>query len=208
VSQAKAVEDPYMKRLKRRRYRIFLIGLGAFIICSYIPLRLAFARHQAPTPQAILVLDGNAERIDFAAQFSTSHPTLPIWISPGGSHVNQTIFRQAATPAPQIHFDFCAVDTVTNFTCNVDNFTSQNVQHVYLITSDYHMRRSLVIAAIVFGSQGIVVTPISVSSEGFPPESPFRIMRDFLRSMFWVVTGRTGPVGRIMQLRDFLGSMF
>lgn len=180
--------------LKKNGFRILLITLGAFILCSYIPLQLAFARHQVPTPQAILVLEGDTDRIYFAAQFSTSHLTLPIWISgkPDDVSLDQITFRQLGIPAGQIHFDFCAVDTVTNFTCNVNNFASHNIQHVYLITSDYHMQRSLVIAAIVFGSQGIVVTPISVSSEGFPPESPFRLMRDFLRSMLWFVTGRTG----------------
>lgn len=103
--------------------------------------------------------------------------------------------------AQQLHFDFCAVDTVTNFTCNVDNFRSQNIQHIYLITSDYHLQRSLVIAAIVFGSQGIVVTPISVPSGGFPPESPLRVARDFFRSFFWILTGRTGASFRHISIR-------
>ncbi len=36
----------------------------------------------------------------------------------------------------------------------------------YLITSDYHMMRARAIATVVFGIQGIAVTPL----EGFLPE--------------------------------------
>lgn len=183
-----------MKWLKRYKFQIITIGLGILLLFSFIPIRLAIARNQAPNPQAILVLEGDTDRIRFAAQFSMSHPDLPIWISGQPEHFffNRSIFRQAGVPLEQLHFDSCAVDTVTNFTCTVDHFLSQNVQHVYLITSDYHLRRSLTIAVVVFGSRGIVVTPVSVPSQNSQTESLLRVIRDFLRSLFWLITGRTG----------------
>lgn len=184
-----------MKPLKRRRFWILFSGLGILVLFgSIIPLRLAIAKHQAPTPQAILVLEGSTSRIRFAAQFSAFHPKLPIWVSgnPDGLRLNKTIFQQAGVPAQQVYYDFCATDTVTNFTCNVNTLTARNIQHVYVITSDYHLSRSLAIATIVFGSHGITVTAVSVPSSGRSPESSLRTVRDCLRSLVWLLTGRTG----------------
>ncbi|MBE9013753.1 YdcF family protein [Pseudanabaenaceae cyanobacterium LEGE 13415] len=192
-------------RLNCKRFAIVGIAIALFILASTIVLRLIVARQQAPTPQAMLVLEGNTDRVLFAAEFSQQHSSLPIWVSGNrrGLARNQAIFATAGVPSGQVSYDFCATDTVTNFTCNVEAMTSRNFQHVYLITSDYHMRRSLAIAAFVFGSQGIFVTPISVESTGHPPESIFRLLRDCIRSIVWIVTGWTG-VERGSILLEFL----
>jgi uncharacterized SAM-binding protein YcdF (DUF218 family) len=175
-----------------RKFGALLLSLS--MVCSLIPIRLAIALHQSPEPQAILVLEGSPERIKFAAQFSKAAPALPIWVSgnPNGLAFNQAIFRRIGIPEQQIHYDFCATDTVTNFTCNADTLAAHNIQHLYVVTSDYHMQRSLAIAAIVLGSRGIVVTPVPVVSENSFPESPLRTARDCLRSILWVFTGHTG----------------
>lgn len=186
-------------RQTKHKARILLLFLGLSTLCSIIPLRLAISLHQAPQPEAILVLEGSPDRIKFAAQFSRSHPNLPIWISgnPGGFSFNQTIFRQAGVPEQQVYYDFCATDTVTNFTCNADTLAARKIRHIYVITSDYHMPRSLAIAAIVLGSRGIFVTPVPVASERSTIESPLRTLRDCLRSIVWILTGRTGASLRI-----------
>lgn len=183
-----------LRKFKRRKAYIWLIVLGLMGLCSVLPLRIAIARHQAPTPQAILVLEGETERIRFAAKFSTAHSPMPIWVSgnPEGYELNQSIFRTAGVPVTQVHYDFCATDTVTNFTCNVAAFTSHHIQHVYVMTSDYHMTRSLAIATLVFGSHGIAVTPVEVASSGHAPESWLRTVRDCLRSLLWLLTGKSG----------------
>jgi uncharacterized SAM-binding protein YcdF (DUF218 family) len=165
-----------------------IIGLSG--LTGIISIRLAIAQRQAPMPQAVLVLEGNTDRVRFAAQFSKYHPTLPIWVSgnPDGFDLNQSIFRQAGVPLQQVHYDFCATDTVTNFTCNADQFSDQQIQHVYVVTSSQHMPRSLAIAAIVFGSHGIVSTPLTIPSDA-PPESWLRILRDCVRCVLWLMTG-------------------
>lgn len=186
------MSKPY-RCLFRRKILLFflLVGLGCG---SVIPVRRAIADYQAPEPQAILVLEGRTERIRFAAQFARTHPDLPIWVSgnPPGKHLNQVIFQQAGISAARVHYDFCAIDTVTNFTCTVPNFGVRRIQHIYVITSDYHMTRSLAIAYIVLGSRGIVATPMIVPSIDYPVESPLRTVRDCVRSLVWLVTGRTG----------------
>ncbi|MFH7243842.1 MAG: YdcF family protein [Spirulina sp.] len=161
---------------------------------SIIALRLAIAYHQTPYPQAILVLEGRTERVDFAAHFAQAHPNLPLWVSgnPEGLALNQAIFRRAGVPSTQVYYDSCAVDTVTNFTCTVQTFAAGHIHHVYVITSDYHMARSRAIGAIVLGSRGIAITPVAVGSDGQQQESPLRLLRDSLRSLLWLFTGITG----------------
>jgi uncharacterized SAM-binding protein YcdF (DUF218 family) len=184
----------FKPRLRWKNLAIALFMLFTLTLSSLITIRLYLARTAAPNPQAILILEGNTDRIKFGAQFAERHPNLPIWVSGNrrGQARNQVIFQRSGIPAQQVFYDFCAVDTVTNFTCNVPALTERQIQHVYLITSDYHMHRSVAIATFVFGSQGITVTPVSVTSAGEPPESIFRVLRDCIRSIIWIVTGWTG----------------
>lgn len=182
------------KKLQYRKVLIWLVVFGCIGFSSGLSLQIAIARHRAPTPQAILVLEGRTDRIRFAANFSKSHPTLPIWISgnPEGYELNQSIFRQAGVPVFRVHYDFCATDTVTNFTCNVSTLKANDIQHVYVITSDYHMLRAEAIATLVFGSHGIVITPVEVAAPGWPAESFLKIPRDCVRSLLWLLTGKSG----------------
>ncbi|MFQ4136133.1 YdcF family protein [Nodosilinea sp. PGN35] len=168
--------------------------VGLLVLAGWLAVQLTLAQRQAPMPQAILVLEGQTSRVRFAAQFSGQHPNLPLWVSgnPQGQAVNAAIFRQAAVPAALVHYDGCATDTVTNFTCTVADFETRRIRHIYLITSDYHMGRSLAIAAIVFGSRGIVVTPVALAAPDRAPELPLRTLRDCLRSLVWLATGKTG----------------
>lgn len=182
-------------QFSRAQTRLFCLsmliaGLGL------IPLRLWVAVHQSPRPEAILVLEGQVSRIYFAADFARQHAGLPVWVSgnPEGQDRNQAIFHRAGVAASRVTYDSCAVDTVTNFTCTVNALAASHVDHVYVITSDYHRVRSQAIAAIVFGSRGIAATPISVPSVNRVPESPWRTWRDCIRSLLWLVSGYTGAV--------------
>jgi uncharacterized SAM-binding protein YcdF (DUF218 family) len=97
----------------------------------------------------------------------------------------------AGIPEERVHLDRRAVDTVTNFTSLVEAFKQEQIQHVYLITSSFHMRRAKAIATLVFGSQGIAFTSVSVPSKQ-PPETWVHTVRDVARSLLWIFTGRTG----------------
>ena len=172
-----------------------LFAVSLIFGLSFIPVRIAITLAQVPDPQAILVLNGNINRIQYAAKLWRSHPNVDIWVSASSDREAQwygQIFAQAGIQPNQIHYDRCATDTVTNFTCTVDDFHRHQRRHLYLITSDYHMARSRSIATLVLGSRGIVVSPMSVPSKNFPPESRWRISRDCLRSLLWIVTGRSG----------------
>ncbi|GAX36699.1 YdcF family protein [Nodularia sp. NIES-3585] len=166
----------------------------ALVLVSIIPVRIAIASYQQPVPQAIFVLGSASERMKFAAKFWQSHQNLDIWISDFAWNLdaNRRIFLQSGVPDQKLHLDGRATDTVTNFTTLVEEFAGRDLQNIYLITSDYHMRRSRVIATVVLGSQGIVVTPLAVPSSGEEPESLLRVLRDAGRSLLWIVTNRTG----------------
>ncbi len=180
-------------RSQRHRYRLIgLVSSTLMLLCSIIPVRLAIASYQTPHPQAILTLGGGIEREKFTAQFAHIHPSLEIWVSSGSKPEKaRTIFRHADIPDERVHLDRRAVDTVTNFTTLVADFKRRDINHVYLITSDFHMKRAKAIATIVLGSHGIAFTPVSVPSDK-PVETKLHILRDVGRSVFWLVTGRTG----------------
>ena len=147
-------------------------------------------------PQALLVLGGSTtalEREKFAAQLAREHPDLPIWISGGSPNQKYTerVFVKAGIDPRRLHLDYQAVDTVTNFTTLVDELQARGIKSVYLITSDYHMRRARVIGEIVLGSRGIEFKPVPVPSER-TPEPVEKAIRDGARALLWVTTGHTG----------------
>lgn len=179
---------------KIKRVRLFALASAALILLlvSIVPVRLAIAQLQAPQPQAILTLGSWSDREYFTAQFATNHPHLEVWVSSGTPPENaRAIFRAFNIPDERVHLDRRAVDTVTNFTSLVADFKQRRIQHLYLITSDYHMARAKAIATLILGSAGITFTPISVPS-GEAPESWLRILRDIGRSILWIFTGHTG----------------
>ncbi|MEL7143539.1 MAG: YdcF family protein [Cyanobacteria bacterium J06643_4] len=157
----------------------------------------AYLRYQQQflTPSVALVLGGAPERERFAAKFAQENPNVEIWVSSGSNpEYAQWVFEEAHIPTDQWQLDYEAVDTVTNFTTLVDKLEAKNVDEVYLLTSDYHMRRASVVAQIVLGSRGIEFKPVEIPTEQRPerPETVMREVRDGARSLLWVVTGKTG----------------
>lgn len=166
---------------------VYVTGLGA-----WIKIQTTLALRESPQPEAILMLGGNHEREPFTAQFAAQQEyPLEIWVSSGvGRKQASQAFQEAGIPEERVHLDYQAVDTVTNFSTLVDDLKKENIHHVYLITSDFHMARSKAIARIILGSQGIAFTPIEVPSSD-EAESLLSIARDVSRSILWTLTGRT-----------------
>ena len=143
-------------------------------------------------PQAIFVLGGEEEREIFAAKFAHTHPNLPVWISSGAPPgYAKRVFRKAGVSTGNLHLDYQAIDTVTNFTTVVDRFESKGITSVYLVTSDDHIQRARTIGEIVFGSRGIKVKPVTfVSGRALEPMQ--KTVRDGFRSLLWLTTGYAG----------------
>lgn len=175
-----------------RRYWIFALTGFILTLVLIIPLRLAIAYTHAPQPQAFFTLGGEPAREQFTAELAQWYPSLEIWVSsPPVPEKTRKTFQAVGIPIKKLHIDTRAVDTVTNFTSLVGDFKKRQLQHLYLITSDFHMPRAKAIATLVFGSRGIAFTPLSVPSDR-PKENILHVLRDISRSLLWIVTGRTG----------------
>jgi uncharacterized SAM-binding protein YcdF (DUF218 family) len=182
-----------------RRRRSASTGRGKFsrllllsILAGSIWWSYRYVRGWFTPPQAVLVLGGATEREQFAAQFAKSHPSLPIWISSGAPReYSEWVFSEAGVDIDRVNLDYRAVDTLTNFTTLADDLKSRGITKIYLITSDYHMRRSQLIGDIVLGSRGIAFQPIAIPSDQ-PPEEVGKALRDSGRAFVWLATGYTG----------------
>lgn len=176
------------KRKQRRRLRLRQLVAAALLGCGLAYLQF---RPAPKAPEAVLVLGGEPLREQFAAAFAKQHPGLPIWVS-GGSNREyaEWIFQEAGVSNQLVHLDYAAVDTLTNFTTIVDKLKSQNINSVYLITSDYHMRRSQWIGQVVLGSRGIQFQPVAIPT-GKPSEPVEKAVFDGLRAALWLATGDT-----------------
>jgi uncharacterized SAM-binding protein YcdF (DUF218 family) len=195
---ANPVSKPAKLLHSNRIAKILLMGMGAgasllLLLAGTVTVRLVIARQQAPEPEGILVLGGGTGREEFAAQFAHHHPKLDVWVSSGRYPEGPAIFRVAGVPPEQLHFEWYAQDTVGNFARHVKGLQERHIQHVYLITSDYHMPRAQVIATIIFGSRGIAVTPVIVpSTQAKESWGWLRISRDSFRAIVWAFTGYAG----------------
>jgi uncharacterized SAM-binding protein YcdF (DUF218 family) len=190
------------KKVRAKSSRSFSRGLKLLTLISPVLLWFTYKQIRSwETPQAVLMLGGSTsalEREKFTAKFVSEHPNLKdleIWISSGGSgkydNYVKKIFIKAGINSERIHFDEQAVDTVTNFTTLVDELKSKGVTSIYLVTSDYHLRRAEVIAEVVLGSRGIVFKSVAVPSTE-SPEPLEKTIRDGARAILWVITGSTG----------------
>lgn len=177
-----------------RKYWILAFVGFILTLLLIIPLRLTVAKIQAPLPQAFLTLGGDPARENFTAELARWYPSLEIWISsPPEPDKTRKVLQAADILNRRVHIDLRAVDTVTNFTTLISDFKQQHFQHLFLITSKYHMPRAKAIATLILGSQGITFTPVSgPSTQQQPKESLLRILRDVIRSIIWIFTGYTG----------------
>jgi len=174
-----------------KSFKLMALALPLAIWWGYKEVQNQFVQ----PPQAVLVLGGSTRRLErekFTAEFAHKHPNIPIWIT-GGSPPKSTqrVFVKAGIDPKRLHLDYEAVDTVTNFTTLVDDLQARSIKSVYLITSDFHMRRACVIGEIILGSRGIELKPVPVPSKK-SPEPIEKAIRDGARAILWVATGYTG----------------
>jgi uncharacterized SAM-binding protein YcdF (DUF218 family) len=87
-------------------------------------------------------------------------------------------------------FDYNAWDTVTNFTKTLQLVKSYKPENVYVVTDQFHMRRSMAIARAVYVLQGINLHPVpylGTTSRG--SEDDHLVKTDRFRAWLWRLTG-------------------
>lgn len=178
------------KKLTHTRRPWPLIGIS--VVMAWFFFNSAYPSNAPKSPQAVLVLGGEPQRERFAAEFARRHSDLPIWVS-GGSNPEyaEWVFSEAGIDPARIHLDYQAIDTVTNFTTVVDQLKHQGIERIYLITSDFHMRRARLVGSVILGSRGITFESVAIPSDN-PPESLEKAVGDGARAILWVMTGSTG----------------
>lgn len=143
-------------------------------------------------PEAVLVLGGAQERERYAANIAKNNSDLEVLVSSGSPRwYAEKIFENRGIERDRVKLDYQAQDTVTNFTTLVDQLEAQEIDSVYLVTSENHMFRARIVGEIVLGSRGITFKPVTVPTDA-PPESFPKVMRDGARALLWVTTGYTG----------------
>ncbi len=164
-----------------------LLTISVFCWVGYRQLVTQFSE-----PQAIFVLGGSPDREKFAADLALKYPDLPLWVSSGSpEEYSYWVFDQAGVDRQRLHLDYRAVDTLTNFTTLVDDLKNQGITSVYLVTSDYHMRRAQWIAEIIGSQRGVVFKIVPIPTDR-SPEPILKALRDSGRAIVWLVTGYTG----------------
>lgn len=149
-------------------------------------------QRQIRDPEAVLVLGGSQQRERYAAKMARQHPDLPVIVSSGSPRwYAKKIFENRGISRDRVTLDYQAQDTVTNFTTLVDELQAQEIDSLYVVTSQNHMARARVVGEIVLGSHGITMEPKPVPTE-YPPEPFPKVMRDGARALLWVTTGATG----------------
>lgn len=187
---------------RKRSRRSLCLSLGMLLLMApFVWVGQSQVKARLREPQAILVLGGSAAREHFAAELARQNPTLPVWVSSGTNpEYAEWLFQQADVALSRVNLDYRAVDTVTNFTTIAADLEASHIRSLYLVTSDYHMRRATIIGQIVLGRYDIAFQPVPVPTGHSQPEPLVRGIRDGGRAILWLLTGHTGAsLGKLIK---------
>ena len=139
----------------------------------------------------IFELSGNPSQMKTAITLAKIYPNTQIIISSESNPVGVNDMLEAAGISEDKYiFDYNAWDTVTNFTKTLQLVKSYKPENVYVVTDQFHMRRSMAIARAVYVLQGINLHPVpylGTTSKG--SEDDHLVKTDRFRAWLWRLTG-------------------
>ncbi|WP_353656222.1 YdcF family protein [Geitlerinema sp. P-1104] len=144
--------------------------------------------HRNQPTDGVLVLGGSIRREMYSADYARSHPQIPILISAGSAPpCVYIIFERNHAPMDQVWLEDCAHSTFYNFFYSLPILKRWQVHHVQLITSASHLPRSIWMARLLLGAQGIWVEPNIVPEMGIPgnQETRLKTILDMTRAGLW-----------------------
>lgn len=137
----------------------------------------------------ILHLGGTlSTRANKCIELAKQYPDTPILVSSEGGDIMK-YYTERGIDSSRVFIDTLAWDTVTNFTSTFDRVKNEfKADIVHIVTNDFHMQRSMIIAEAVYWRTGII--PIA-SSAGLPnhSEKSDLIIGDAIRAWIWRLTG-------------------
>ena len=136
----------------------------------------------------ILHLGGGMDRAEKCIQLANEYPDAMILVSSEGGDVVK-YYTDRGISADRVFLDYDAWDTVTNFTHTLRRVKREFRAHkVFVVTHDFHMKRSMRIANAVYWLRGI--RPIASPSGGPDRVEPENYVRDdTIRAWVWRLTG-------------------
>lgn len=137
----------------------------------------------------ILHLGGNWRRVERTAAEALRRPNATIVISSEGNKSLLTEYLNSRNIAPsRVVFDDKAYDTVGNFTDTYKLIRQIGAQIVYVVTNDWHMKRSMAIANTAYAFTGIV--PVACPWVDKPGVDRGNLCWDVSRTLKWRLDGR------------------
>jgi uncharacterized SAM-binding protein YcdF (DUF218 family) len=143
----------------------------------------------------ILVLGGDPARNTEAARVINEVDSSAIIVVSSDTALRTIdgIYKTANVAPHVIWYDFNAWDTVTNFTETFRWVMARKPRRVYVITSDYHMRRSMAIGRVVYFLTGVRLVPIVHKSNDLRRREPLAAaLNNALRAAWWRISGNPG----------------
>ena len=180
--------------VKYKIYLIILIFFSTFLCYKYL-LPFMKSKFNNQQPQLILVLGGDIDR-EVAGIKIAKELNIPLIISGGSnSQFSDWLIKEGGISEDLVKRDYRAKDTLTNFTSIIDDLNEEEITHILLITSKYHIERAKVVCEIIASSRGIRLTSLSIPCKSFcsvkeQKESVPKRNIDFVRSIIWVTTGK------------------
>ena len=135
----------------------------------------------------ILHLGGGMSRANKCIELANIHPDALIFVSSEGGNPLEYYSQRGVDPN-RVFLDYDAWDTVTNFTHTYRRIKKQfRPDKVFVVTHDFHMKRSMRIANAVYWMTGI--TPIACPAGGGTEPEPENYVRDdTIRAWVWRLT--------------------
>lgn len=141
-------------------------------------------------PQLLLILGGNPVREIAGVNHFLSHQHFfsddAFILLSSGALSRADLLNQTSVNPSRLQTDTTAVDTLTNFTTFAQRFSIKG--SIAVATSSGHFRRAMKVASIVLGATGINFVGIELPPSDEPEESQWRVIRDSIRAIIWVVT--------------------
>ena len=149
--------------MKIRRYRFFLLAALSIIllISGIIPVKLAIAYYQSPSPQAILVLGGTPKREKFTANFAQNHMAPAIHAAKGAE------LAAIATSSPDKAAGFQAFAPGLHVFDSYDALLADPAIDAVYIPLPNHLHVAWTIKALEAGKHVLCEKPIGLQTSDF-----------------------------------------
>lgn len=144
----------------------------------------------------IICLGGDYRRNISAALIAKQNPDAVVLVSTEtGNQAVADIYKNTDVDLTRVWFDFHAWDTVSNFTETCKWVKNKKPKKLWVVTSDYHMRRSMAIARVVYALLAIELIPVKHPSGSDRKEPLSQVIACALRALVWHATGNPGGKG-------------